>query len=403
MAIIKTCFSQLCLLGEPEFVFRRDGIWYLDEIYTNEFFCALANAGTEWQRLLPWSPWGPHPEGMKSQFSPYVLIGDKFDLSHFNDFYFPIVKEVIRIAKKYAIKTWWCLADNCQFHGATKKWSPWVTNVNGIGSVYEKKAYPIFKRWIEKCYTEFTGLDVGWAFGNEMQNTAFRALAKEVIFPFIKTGILKPSNCAYGAVMEASPYVDGEYTNTSAGVLDLVKKDMGTQFGEAAQLAPWKEVHGVGDKDFPAVPNNLDQALYWWGRRPINIWLSDDGTFYGDSKCDVEVGTGKRRPSGSRWKKTVEIVKDYIGGNRKNDFVFEHVPKGGDLVCQCATMKEIYKAVHGEYPEEKWFYVPPQPPTPPTPPEPPSPPEPTPEKPCSYFLKHWNILAWLRCIFFGKH
>jgi len=368
MAIRKVFFSHLCILADPDFVRREHGKWILDEIYTNRFFCTAGNAGVSGQRILPWCPWGSHPDGMKDQFAPYELIGANFDLSKFNDYYSPIVRRLIEIARAYEIKTWFCLADNCQFHGPTKKWSPWITNVNGIASIYEAAAYPFFKKWIEKCLVEFSGLNVGWPWGNEMMNPLFLDLAKKVIFPFVESGKIAPANCTYGPILSKAVYdvKTKEYILAASGLQELVKGAFGRKFGEEAELAVWREVHGVGGGDFPAVPNNLDQALSWWGRRRVDngirIFVSNDGAD-GYSDCDRTIYEGKEqvRPSAKTMGEAGKILSEFV-----NDIIVEHVPKAAkDLACQTKTLKTIYRALFGKDPVEKWHYEPP-PPGPPT-------------------------------------
>lgn len=395
----KICYSELCLLGDPKYITYKDGAWSLDEVALNKVYCAVANAGAEWQRIMPWSPWYPHPQGMKSQFSPYRLVHEKFDLNAFNDYYFPIAKRVIAIAKSYGIKTWFCLADNCQFHGPTRRWSPWVTNINGVWSIYEPKAYPFFKKWIAKCLTEFAELGLGWTWCNEGKDPDFRKLANAVIFPFIKAGQIKLNNSALGVGMTDANYMDGRYRMVHLGVQEWLGSDVEKAFGTKKDV--WREVHGVGGRGYDMPPNPLHQALTWWGNHPIKIWLSDDGVWDGDSPCDWTTYNGKmqRRPSAVTWSRVAAIAKAY-----KNSFVFEHLPKGGSVNCQVITLRAIYRALNGVYPIEKWHYEPPAPPTPPTPPTPPAPPEPpAPVKPCSYWFKRLNFKRWVKCVFSGKH
>lgn len=367
MAQRRICYSELCILGDPAYLAFDGKSWALNEISTNQLYCAVANGGADSQRLLPWGVWGARPFGIRSQFAPYVFSGERFDLSRWNDFYWPIVRRVIEIARSYEIKTWWCFGDNCQFHGAYRRWSPWVTNVNGVSTLWERAAHPFFKAMIEKSLAELGSLGVGWCWGNEMEAAHFQELAKAAIFPFLSSGQIAPENCTYGATMKSVPYVFNPETGKweyagNAGVLDQVKEDVGAAFGDAAKLAIWKEVHGCGGKGYPAVPNRLHQALTWWARpkdNGIHIWLSDDGVWDGDSACDFETATDHRRPSAARWDNIVAESK-YYG----NSFVFEHLPKGGDVACQKATMKAIYRALNGKDPEEKWHYEPPSPPPP---------------------------------------
>jgi hypothetical protein len=359
MAQRRICYSELCILGDPAYLAFDGKSWKLDEIAVNELYCAIANAGADSQRLLPWGVWGARPHGMRSQFSPYELEGDRFQLSRWNDFYWPIVRRVIEIARSYEIETLFCFGDNCQFHGSYKKWSPWVTNVNGISTLFEPSAYPYFKKWIERCLAELSPLSVKWSWGNEMDNAGMRELAKKVIHPFIADGRIAPAVCTYGAGIGEATYENGEYRETKISTQDWLKADVGEAFGEPAKLAIWREVHGCGEKGYPTPPHRLDQALSWWGNHPIKIFLSDDGVWDGDSACDFEADTGHRRPSGERWRTMVKTALAY-----RNSFVFEHLPKGGDVDCQKATIKEIYRALYGKDPEEKWHYEPPSPPPP---------------------------------------
>jgi hypothetical protein len=389
------CFSDLCLLGDPRF-FTFDGQdWALDEVALNQWDCALANAGATMKRLMPWSVWLPHPHGMKSQFSPYVLQGDKFDLGKFNDYYFKITRRIIEIAKKYGITTTWCLADNCQFHGKDKKWSPWVANINGINSIYDPPARIYFKKFIERCKYEFGPLRVLWSWGNEMDNILFVDLARDTIYPMLKSQALNAINCTYGATMRSAAYDNGTYTPDFHTAQEQLKKDVGATFGDDIKLAIWREVHGVGGNGYPSQPNALHQALTWWARirnNGIRIWLSDDGVWDGDSPCDVTIYEGKeqRRPSAERWAQIIAIAKGFA-----NDFVFEHLPKGGGENCQVNTIKAMYKALNGHDPTTRYYYDP-EPPEPPEPVPPLPPPEPEPPKKVSW----WRyLLHWL----FGEH
>jgi hypothetical protein len=215
-------------------------------------------------------------------------------------------------------------------------------------------------------------------------------LVKTAILPVIRAKGLDLKNMAYGATMKEvdyKPMPEGwvptpeqprwDYYPGMAGTLDWLKKLVGDTLGDDAMFAIWKEVHSIGGKGYPNIPNRLHQALYWWAREAdngIRIWLSDDGVFDGDSACDFDIYNGKlrRRPSAARWAEVVKMTLKY-----GNDFTYEHLPKTEDLACITATVKAIYKAVYGKDPVEKYHYEPPVPPEPPAPepePDPPSPP-----------------------------
>jgi hypothetical protein len=359
-------YSPLCMLGDPEVVQydKATGAWTLNEARVVAEFRAVANAGAQGMRIMPWAPrawYGATPFDLNLQFQPYALTADKkkYDLAKFNAFYFPIVKRVIVLARKFGMRVWFCWMDNCQFAGGYKKWSPWVTNVQGITSCYDPKAVPFIKTWIQKCYDEFAGLDVRWAWGNEMDNAGMRAIAKNAIFPMIKKLALDPKKMTYGATMKQQKYypppkptpIDWEkYRPVTAGTLDDLKRIAGDEFGDVVKLGIWKEIHSIGGKGYPAIPNRLDQALYWWARRinnGIRIWLSDDGVKDGDSKCDVDFDGA--RPSAERWAEMVKITMAF-----KNDFTYEHLPQSANLACQVKTLKAIYKAIYGTNPVAKY-------------------------------------------------
>jgi hypothetical protein len=154
-----------------------------------------------------------------------------------------------------------------------------------------------------------------------------------------------------------------QYCDSPETIQDTVKKFVEFEFGEHVKLDIYKEVHACG---YP-VPGDtvnrpygcrVDQALCWWGKRPIRILFSDDGRgpkLNGDSKCDKDA-SGKSRPSADKWYK----MMTYILGSYPNKIGaqdrllnFEHVPGGGDLACQAATiesMSKAYKAKFGKWP-----------------------------------------------------
>ena len=389
-------FSPLAAIGSTHFLYDpATDKWTLDEDAVNRLFCDVANAGATGIRVIPYNPWNAHPHGLSSQFQPYIMSPDraKFDLAHFNGWYFPIVRKYIEIAKKYGMTAWFALGDNCQFAGDYKKWSPWSSNTQGIGTFYESKAWPFVKAWFEKCLAEFAGLGVCWAWGNETNDPRMVDLVKTAILPVIRAKGLDLKNMAYGATMKEvdyKPMPEGwvptpeqprwDYYPGMAGTLDWLKKLVGDEMGDAAKFSIWKEVHSIGGKGYPNIPNRLHQALYWWARTSagaarIRIWLSNDGVFDGNSECDVEIGGGviKRRPSAARMAEIVGITMKY-----SNDFTYEHLPKTKDIVCITATLKAMYKAMTGKDPVPKYTYTPPEPPEPPEPPAPPTPS--TPEK-----------------------
>lgn len=370
-------------------VVKFDGTkWVLDEIAWNYICCDFANCGVTGFRLFPWGVWGPRPYGIKSQFSPFALDGDKFNLLEFNDYYFPIVKKVMEIAGHYNIRTWFVLLDNCQFHQqAYRRWSPFVTNVNGVVTAFEIKAHAFLAKFIDRCFMEFAPLMPAYCWGNECTKREFLDMVKDIYIERIKDGKFSPAYCTYGATMENCNEwgynADKDIMTYLCGgqsVQDLVKGAIAKAYGDDTTFWFWKEVHGIGGV-VPTIPppHALHQALHWWARYNVvhtRIWLSDDGV--------------QPRPNKNRWVQVVNQCLPFA-----NDFTFEPMPEGTyeDALDVAAG---IYEAIYEKKPAQKYKYAPPvEPPVVIPPVEPPPPPvKPPVRKPWYKRLWHW---------LFGEH
>ncbi len=350
-------YGWLCWTDDPTMLSRDDGKWVLHDEPVREYLCALANAGVDEVRVLPWGVWGKRPHGLYSQFQPYEIRDGKFDLSAWNYWYFPIYRKFIEYANSYGLRVRFVWFDNCQLHGNFK--NPWETNAQGITSFYGKDADAYTRTWIDRCIAEFAGLDVSWAFGNETNDPEFIGMARRVLIPAVRAHGLDPARLYYGATMTKVPWIvsdkypDGAYIGPST-VQDLVRSEFAGAFGDEYAHKITREVHGCGVE--LGRGSMVDQAFFWWGEKPWvgDVDVSDDGTWNGEPNCDSEP-TGATRPSARQWEATVKA-------SRCTNFNYEHLPKGGDLGCQVNRLREIYRAIHGVYPPEKYIYVPLPPP-----------------------------------------
>lgn len=355
-------------------------VFKLDETGFDKEAHAVSNAGANFIRVFPWGVWGNHPYGKKSQFQPYVLdtSRDKWDLSAFNSYYFPIMRRVFEIANGVNMTVMFCWFDNCQFHGdSIKKWSPWANNVQGVQRFEETGADKYTRAWILRCLDAFAGLDMMWPFGNELENPAFPEMAKRVIFPIIKSKNLDFNKLTYGATTKIT---DGD------SIQDLVRQAVGDEFGPVAEKNIIMEDHG-----FP-----FTDSLPVWGNKPWRKLYSDDGCYIGKSKCDTYPGKGAR-PSAEEWgAKALDILTKYPAAvnGRERLISFEHLPAGGrsdNLDCHVETIKAIsgaYRSKFGEWPTNYGKY-----------PEPPPPPGPSCR--CSYWLtepSRPDIWRWIKCV-----
>lgn len=324
---------------------RFDGLkWTLDEAKAKIEFDAVSKAGANLVRVMPYGVWGKHPGGKKTyQFQPYVLdaVKDKWDLAIFNDYYFPIMKKIFALANDVGLTVLFDLFDNCQFHGAYAKYSPWFSNVQGLTSFYGKGADVYSKRWVSTMTLRYAAFDMIWGFGNEMENAAFPDFAKRVIFPYINLRKIPFSRLTYGATMKNTGAVDS--------IQDTVRKAVRNEFGLVAEKDIIQEDHGF----------SFTWGLSTWGSKPYRKLFSDDGCYTGKSLCDIRPGKGAR-PSAAEWGNlSLDILKKYptsLGG-RARLISFEHLPAGystGSLECKVAPIRAIsaaYRARFGTWPK----------------------------------------------------
>jgi hypothetical protein len=358
------CYGRLCLTGEPEFLSFDGTTWTLHEGALTAHLKAIADAGANAIRLLPWCVWDAHKYGKKSQFQPFFLdtSRDLWDTSLYEGPYFKIMKRIFAIANSVGLTVIFCLFDNCQMIGATRKWTPWYSNTQGYKTFYEQAADKYTRHFIASCLNQFKAYDwmINWC--NEGSH-AFVDFAERVIFPIVKSQKLDFNRMTYGACLEERPYLGNhKYDPAPSSAQDLVKKKVGKVFGDDAALDIYKEVHSCGGPAAgPERPlgASVDQALSWWEKGPIRILFSDDGVWDGNSQCDrVQYKTKWQvRPSADTWYKMVKfILSNYKSSRPARDMLlnFEHLPKGGGLACQVATFRVIsraYKAKFGAWPK----------------------------------------------------
>lgn len=350
------------------FMSSKDGVFTFDYEAWGKYCAAIANAGANAIRVLPYGVWGERAEDRKSQFSPYVLEGEKWNLDKWNPEYFKIMRKALEIAVKYRLTVWFCWFDNCQLQpGTWTIYSPWKHNTQGIASFYDKTADKYCAAWVKKVVAEFGDLDIFWPWGNELNGDKTPEWARRVLFPLIKSLKIPYDKMTYGAVMDDAVYLgEGKFKDKSTGQ-DIVRKFFGEDFPpESNKFKLLREVHKCGTVKYDACTpfgKRPEQAAFWWGNKPVGDFvLSDDGTKENWPSSDGG------RPDADRWG---EMMSRYL---RFKNAHFEHLPEGGDLEHQIdvfKSMSEAYKAKHSKYPDNygKVVYEPSEPePTPePTP------------------------------------
>lgn len=371
-------YGLTCGLEEAEFLSYNGTAWTLHSAEYKKHLGAVSETGANAVRLLPYGGvWRTnHPYGKKGQLSPFAYVNETqgWNLAAWNEEFFDITRSAIEIINNLGMTAFYCLADNCEYIGATKKYSPWVSNTHSpaITSIYDTAAYPHWSAFILKCLSEFSGLDIMWPWGNEMANPAFRSLvsgpahtiAGGVIAPLLDSGDLLPGRSTFGATMDAKTYnpATGEYgVGESLSTQDHVKGDIGAIFGDDIKLDIYKEIHSCGSPLATPDPNRpyghmVDQACAWWGNsQKIRKIFSDDGVKNGNSTIDIDPVEGGAKPSAAYWHNMVLYILQRCKGSGSNHSVnFEHLPQKWTDAVQAVTWTAISTAYHeffGVWPE----------------------------------------------------
>jgi hypothetical protein len=368
-------YGLICALGGPRYFSFNGTTWTFNSAEYRKHMKAVSEAGANAVRHLPYGGvwWtADRGYGKKGQLSPFTFVSEAsgWNLSSWNETFFDLMRDVIEIENSLGMTTFYALSDNCEYAGAYKQYSPWVSNTHGIHSIYEAAAYPHFQAFIQKCQSEFAGLDVMWPLGNEMHNPAFRNLVSGTthdhtggaVFPLIESSALDPNKLTYGADMfpDMAFLGPGNYEEHPPTVQDLVKSDVGAEFGDPAKLNIYKEIHGCGKNDilssaaeFPYSPygHRVGQACAWWKTSLIRKIFSDDGTKLkagerGASLVDKESDGAK--PSAQFWHDMALYILSQCakGGPRQPPVSFEHMPQVDTDAVQVPTWTAISKAYY---------------------------------------------------------
>jgi hypothetical protein len=433
---VPICLGAICITGDTNY-FSFDGKkWAFHAERYRELMTRCSDAGVRIVRVMLWSPFGK--KTAKEAFTPYSLAGTAFDLNLWNDWYWPIMREMRDIDKSVNVTGRYDIADNCDFAiGDWGKAVPWKNNIQGIKTLYQKEAWPHYERLARKAVKEL-GADQYYSTGNEMNYPPAVALFENVVVKLIKDRTFIPEQFVYGPQMEDANYVNPPVMETdkdgrtylthypspvAEGVLGTFKARAGDLLGETIKRLIYRDVHSVGSPPTDSVRKfgpREHQMIACWGKYPIRAWASTDGKKLATSdprasKCDKDFDGA--RISHTVWHDMAhDLIKAYPDrkGGMQRCLVLEHCPQTSDPECLSLTFQSISKAVKectGTNPENlgKFPYHPPEPPDPPDPPEPPEPPEPpAPTKTCyqkfiaNRPLSKWQIGKFLSCLLGGK-
>jgi hypothetical protein len=365
-------------------IFQRDADW-------DEFCRETANAGGNAVRILTYAPWGL--DIAADLFCPYKWDGIQgaWNLDKWHEPWFAKLREMVDVAKKYNLKLWLSLFDNCQFHHGCI--APWGHNVQARESYFED--IPRSLAFVEKVVGLF-GNEINYEICNE--GTAKGDMKKAVawyVAMYQKLMALKvpEANICWGATVAAT-YQDGVWEddrqrNLQTQVLSALKHLPG-------KLQCFRAMHSVGVPTQTHVASYAGEwAISWWGGKHTGKgWLSDDGVKNGANSADSD-GT-YQRPSPTQWYICAKRIFEQDGGKIMK-WAIEHCPKNYTPEVMVPTLAAIVQAYHDVYGVWSMNYgkFPKPQPVPVPEPEPiPDPPQPEPVMP-KITVQGWIALGLL--------
>ena len=370
---------------------EKEGELIFDEKGWDRWCWISSYNGMNATRILPSVPFDDVE--LKKVFSPFKFHNGKWDLKQFNIEYFKIIELMVQIANKYGLVFYFDLADECQQHVPTaRKASAWRNNHQGIESFQE--SVPLWIEYVNKILTILRKYDVIISLGNEIVPRVkdTRNWVDATWREIRKKGI-PAERCSYGAGGFNVDYSEKGEKNSNGYTLHFIPRhdDMLKFWEEALKVgftAAWsglsrdrlyasnltadektkithaknlrhlvlRPMHKFIRKDFKDSPVGFtaEYALEHWGSNNLlqnSILFSDDGTYDGDTDCDIwkEWPKDKLRPNGLQWKKAIKHCRAIGAGG-----AFEHLPANRlNEKCIIATitdMSKAYKEVFGVYP-----------------------------------------------------
>lgn len=130
-----------------EGVIFSDGTINKERVY--HYFRNHANLGANFTREMCWLV-----AEEDAITAPFLKVGNKFDLSKPNPWFYSNLNIMNQIAKNCGLKLIWTLFDFC---GTKRGWSvfnPWFNNVQGTKGFHKKEALEYRREYIAGCYEE---------------------------------------------------------------------------------------------------------------------------------------------------------------------------------------------------------------------------------------------------------
>ena len=230
----------------------------LDEAKAYNYLRKAANKGANSIRCLPISLFGvPSKEAV---FQPFIFDTNeqKWNVTNYNDYYFPILKRYIEIAKSLNLKVIMELYDNCGLSANVRGLNPWCVNIQGLYDFYG--AGNIGKQYVAKMVDEL-GDSVLWALGNELTENLVADQAMEVL----KEKGKKPWGC--GADLD----IVGEMTHSSVMKKECVKAE--ELWDENMKVQLFRPCH----QSIDPTSQRMQKPVEWWAYHSIEF--ASDGQF----------------------------------------------------------------------------------------------------------------------------
>jgi len=350
----------------------NDNEWIFDEEGFDKYWCSIANCGPNFCLTLPYNVWlqdDYDKYGKGGVFQPYKFIKEQnlWDLSQWNNYYWPIVGKITDILNKYGTVLGFPFYDQCQNHDLFKtsyrRYSPYSNNIQGFeiqnGSC-PGELYPYMINFANKALDELSNKNVMFSLGNELLDVYLGLEFMKVV----RDRQLDPKRMLYGSCQSNAEYLgNGKWGKISGadeqgflkGKIEQIYA--GTQWAgddvNSAKMKYIKETHGC--LIAPSHPDliyglPLHESIAYWGNHPwIRGLFSDDGTYIAvENGGNPNDGDGYYiRPGSIRWHDGFKYILDncsiFVNQNGPRIGI-EHLPKNLTLDVQIPVLQAIARA-----------------------------------------------------------
>jgi hypothetical protein len=329
--------------------------------------CAWEKAGISFVRFFAAHIW--------HDIFPYKVVGWQ-DRNHpifedeFNPVWFEVMEDICRKMVKHGMRAIVTLIDNCSVRVVEKEKEgrQWWRQLWVIQDFFSEEMKPHFVDFLDKVFPILikTGLDFDIELVNELQFPAMEEPWKDNRYQWLYW---------------LKALIFDRYKEVPMGRFVF---SGGPNWRALSLFFNYYSPHGI------VTPDAFNEAIKEDIKEfPLErVILSGDGGSDPDWTGEQPFGRGNMTIEHAQW--IAEKMKEY--GIYYYEYWNQKIDANKNITNPNLDEAYAMAEILGTLPK------PPEPPEPPIPPEPPTPPEPPKPKPCSFYLKRWNIWRWLKCL-----